>query len=145
MLCVGDPSLYATTCSSTWSHTLVFEPSSVQCVPSASLRRAHSMCTCAHIGLNVHLALPVAKFSHTAHCWRDTWQLTLHLDWEPASHRAGCCSQTPWTRSTPPEDSCSGVRTVSLPYSHPVFPVDLGPRTLFLSYTCLASLDGTVR
>lgn len=85
-LCAGDPSRYATTCSNIWSHTPVCEPSSVQCVPSASLRRVHSMCTCAHIGLNVRPALPVAKFSHTVRCWSDTWQLTLHLDWEAASH-----------------------------------------------------------
>lgn len=116
----------------------------MQCVPSASLRRAPSTCTCAHIGLSVRPALPVGKFSHTEHCWSDTWQLTLHLDQEPA-HTAGWCNRPPWTRFTPPEGSCSGVGTLSLPHSEPVFPVDLGPRTLFLSYTCLASLNGTVR
>lgn len=118
--CVGDPSRCATTCSSIWSHILACEPSSVLCVPSASRRRARSMCTCAHTGLSVHPALPVARFSHTAHCWSATWQLTLHLDWNPAVHSAQVQSD-PWTRSTPPEGSCFGVRTLSLPNSHPVF------------------------
>lgn len=143
-LCVGDPSRYAITCSSIWSHTLACEPSSVQCVPSASLRRAPSTCTCAHIGLSVRPALPVGKFSHTVHCWSDTLQLTLHLDREPASHCRLLQSRT-WTRFTPPDGFCSGVRTLPFPQAEPVFPVDLGPRTLFLSYTCLASLYGTAR
>lgn len=141
--CVGGPSRYATTCSNIWSHTPVCEPSSVLCVPSASRRRARSMCTCAPTGLSVLPALPVARFSPIAHCWSATWQLTLHLDWDPAVHSAQAQSD-PWTRLTPPEVSCSGVRTLSLPISHAVFPVDLGPRTQFPSYTRLASLEGTV-
>lgn len=123
--CVGDPSRYATTCSSIWSHTLACEPSSVLCVPSASRRRAHSMCICAHTGRSARPALPVARFSPTAHCWSATWQLTRHLDWDPAVHSMEVQSD-PWTRSTPPEGSCSGVwDSLSSPLS-PHFPCGLG-------------------
>lgn len=53
------------------------------------------------------------------------------------------CSQTPGLGPLHQKALAPEYGTLSLPHSHPIFPVDLGLRTRFPSYTCLASLDGT--